>query len=53
MKTNNRPATSKLVIRFDNELKNILTNDLKSFLDKNPFFARNKQANMRTTLYVA
>jgi hypothetical protein len=30
MKTYNKPATSKLVARFDKELKNILMNDLKA-----------------------
>ena len=29
MKTYNKPAASKLVARFDRELKNILMNDLK------------------------
>jgi hypothetical protein len=30
MKTNKKPSTNKLVTRFDNELKVLLMNDLKS-----------------------
>jgi len=30
MKTYQRPATSKLVARFDNELKNIIMEDLRA-----------------------
>ena len=30
MKTYKKPSISKLVARFDNELKNILINDLKA-----------------------
>jgi len=39
MKTNNRkPAISKLVARFDNELRAILMNDLRSVKGfRNPF----------------
>jgi hypothetical protein len=47
MKTIQKPAASKLVKRFDNELRDILMNDLKSFMAKNPFL-RNKQANVQT-----
>jgi len=53
MKTQNKPATSKLIRRFDNELKNLLTNDLKSFIEKNPFLIRNKQASVQHELSVA
>ena len=53
MKTYKKPATSKLVARFDNELKNIITGDLKAFMEKNPFFRSNKQAIVRHTLSVA
>ena len=35
MKTYNKPATSKLLIRFDNELKQLLMEDLKVFRGKN------------------
>jgi hypothetical protein len=47
MKTIQKPAASKLVKRFDNELRDILMSDLKSFMAKNPFL-RNKQANVQT-----
>lgn len=53
MKTYKKPATSKLVMRFDNELKNILTNDLNSFMSRNPFLARKKQDSINNTLSVA
>ncbi len=35
MKTYNKPATSKLVARFDSELKQLLMEDLKAFRAKN------------------
>ncbi|PJJ83383.1 hypothetical protein [Mucilaginibacter auburnensis] len=35
MKTNNKPATSKLLKRFDNELMQLLMEDLKVFRNKN------------------
>ncbi len=35
MKTYNKPATSKLLVRFDNELKQLLMEDLKVFRAKN------------------
>ena len=53
MKTLRKPRTIKLMTRFDSELKNILTNDLKVFTTKNPFLIRNKQANLQQTLSVA
>lgn len=53
MKTYNKPAVSKLVVRFDNELRDILANDLNEFLNKNPFLKRKRQANMQSTLSVA
>jgi len=38
MKAYNKPSTSKLVARFDRELKNILLNDLKTLKStKNQF----------------
>jgi hypothetical protein len=52
MKNFKRPSASKLLIRFDNELKELLTTDLKSFMEKNPFLSSNKQAT-RPTLSVA
>ena len=35
MKTYNKPAASKLLKRFDNELKQLLMEDLKAFRAKN------------------
>ncbi len=52
MNTPRKPATSKLVASFDNELQNILSQDLKAFMARNPFLMRKKQA-MTTTLSVA
>jgi len=49
MKTYNKPATSKLVARFDNELKNLLMEDLKAFKNRNKFIAANKQAQQSLT----
>ena len=53
MKTYKKPAASKLLTRFDNELKNLLTNDLKLFMAKNPFLMLKKQAMEQSTLSVA
>jgi hypothetical protein len=53
MKTLKKPAASKLLIRFDNELKDILLNDLMAFAKNNPFLMRNKQAMMPSALSVA
>jgi hypothetical protein len=53
MKTYKKPAASKLLTRFDNELKNLLMDDLKSFMAKNPFLARRKQAMAQQSLSVA
>jgi hypothetical protein len=47
MKTNKKPAVTKLMIRFDNELKNLLSNDLKSFL------LSKKQALTQSNLSIA
>ena len=35
MKTYNKPATSKLLKRYDNELKQLLMEDIKVFRAKN------------------
>jgi hypothetical protein len=48
MKTYKRPSASKLLIRFDNELKELLMNDLRTFSQKNPFFSNNKRATAHT-----
>ena len=53
MKTYKKPAASKLLKRFDNELMNILSNDLKSFMNNNPFLMSKKQALNQPTLSVA
>jgi len=53
MKTYNKPAPSKILAKFDNELKNLLANDLKDFMNRNPFLMRKKQAMMQNTLFVA
>jgi hypothetical protein len=50
MKAYNKPATSKLVTRFDNELKNLLMEDLKAFREPNQFLPSNKQAACTTTV---
>jgi hypothetical protein len=44
MKTYNKPATSKLLKRFDNELKNILMADLKAFKEGSQFMNSNHQS---------
>jgi len=41
MKTLKKPATSKLMTRFDNELRNLLSEDLKAFRMKNSFLNNN------------
>lgn len=43
MKTYNKPATSKLLKRFDNELKQLLMEDLKVFRAK-AFQSNNQSA---------
>ena len=53
MKTYKKPAASKLLTKFDNELKSLLSSDLKAFMDRNPFLMRKKQAMVEHTLYVA
>jgi len=53
MKTYNKPAISKLAAKFDAELKNLLINDLKSFMVKNPFVKSKRQAIIQQTLSVA
>ena len=35
MKSYNKPATSKLLVRFDNQLKQLLMEDVKVFRAKN------------------
>lgn len=42
MKNVKQPAASKLVARFDNELRNLLMEDLKVFKKKNQFKGNNQ-----------
>jgi hypothetical protein len=45
MKTYKKPAISKLLIRFDNELKDMLMEDLKAFKARTPqYIPRNNQS---------
>jgi hypothetical protein len=44
MKTYNKPATSKLVARFDKELKELIMNDLKAFKAKQQYTIDSKLA---------
>jgi hypothetical protein len=53
MKPLKKPASKKLLTKFDMELKDILLNDLKSFVAKNPFILSNPQAMGQKTLYIA
>jgi hypothetical protein len=47
MKTYNKPATSKLVARFDKELRNLLMEDLKALKEvKNQFFSGIKSSHL-------
>ena len=42
-----KPATSKLIARFDQELKNILMEDLKAFREKNRFVYGNNNQSVK------
>ena len=53
MKTPNKPTAHKLSIKFDKELKNLLSKDLKLFMAKNPFLLSNKQTAAEQELSVA
>jgi hypothetical protein len=44
MKTYKKPATSKLLTRFDNELKNMLMEDLKAFKVRTQFISSNNRS---------
>ncbi|MEO7213955.1 hypothetical protein [Mucilaginibacter sp.] len=46
MKTYKKPATSKLVTRFDNELRSLLMEDLKALRERGRF-TRNNQAQQQ------
>ncbi|MFD2148063.1 hypothetical protein [Mucilaginibacter antarcticus] len=48
MKTSvQKPATSKLLKRYDNELKTLLMADLESFKQKNQFAGNNQVAGKK------
>ena len=53
MKIDQKPSASKLIARFDNELKDLIMSDLKAFTASCLFLRRNKQAVTRQTLSVA
>ncbi|WP_183567023.1 hypothetical protein [Mucilaginibacter sp. SP1R1] len=53
MKTYKTPSTSKLVARFDTELKNLLSEDLKNFRAKNKIMNINQQPSAQQTLSAA
>jgi hypothetical protein len=53
MKASQKPSTSKLVTRFDNALKNILMEDLKSFKAKHQFMHINKKEAVQQSLSAA
>ena len=53
MKAHKKISTSKLVMGFDNELKNLLMEDLRSFKAKNPFLNLNQRAAAQQTLTAA
>ncbi|MDB5004505.1 MAG: hypothetical protein JWQ34_2730 [Mucilaginibacter sp.] len=42
-----KPATSELLIRYDNELKKMLMADLKSFKERGQFTSNNQPAAQR------
>ncbi|MGN6638981.1 MAG: hypothetical protein ACTHJ8_08720 [Mucilaginibacter sp.] len=54
MKSDRNTSTTKLVARFDNELKMLLLNDLKEIrAAKKNFLHSNNQARVRSRLSVA
>ena len=53
IKAQYKPAKSKLVTRFDNELKNLLMEDLKAFIKRNQFTLSNKQKVAQQQLIAA
>jgi hypothetical protein len=42
-----KPATSKLLKRYDNELKNLLMADLKAFKQRGQFTSNNQPATQQ------
>jgi hypothetical protein len=53
MKVIKNTAATKLLNRFDKELRNLLTNDLRLFADNNIFSISTKRVTVQPTLYVA
>ncbi|MBB5396096.1 hypothetical protein [Mucilaginibacter sp. AK015] len=53
MKAYKKPAASKLLTRFDNDLKTLLMEDLRSFRERNQFSSSNKQAAVTQQLSAA
>jgi hypothetical protein len=53
MKIIKNTTATRLLNRFDNELKNILLNDLRAFSRQNSFLLSKQQAIRRSTLSVA
>jgi hypothetical protein len=53
MKTFKKPATSKLIARFDNDLRNLLMEDLRSFRERTQFTSSNKQEAVQHQLKAA
>jgi len=53
MKILRNTTATRLLNRFDNELKNILLNDLRVFASQNSFLLSKQQAIRRSTLSVA
>jgi hypothetical protein len=47
MRTKTKPSASKLLSNYDKLLKNMLTEDLKSFKAKNEFAYSNHQVQVR------
>ncbi|MEO6148910.1 MAG: hypothetical protein ABIP28_02070 [Mucilaginibacter sp.] len=47
MKSNKKPATSKLVAKFDNELMQILMEDVRFFKANNPYYSNKQKAAQR------
>lgn len=53
MKIKVQTSASKLVARYDNQLKNILLEDLKAFKAKHQFLNSNNQSALQTSLSAA
>jgi hypothetical protein len=53
MKNLKKISASKLVTSFDLELKNMLTEDMKAFRNKNQFVPSNHQGRSQTRLTAA